>query len=165
MEKGRDHVRKVRPDRVAVEMDKDELKRAAQAPLYDFNFKKDEIPEPLANLKNIYYAPPDPGCRNMKKEVGVLTAILGPEEIIVDDDSEKVLTLNPSGVLESAVTSFIPFSDIIRYVSGASAHEKKLARAYFRGQARRSYLRGWSTDRRCDIPRPMIKPKRTTKTS
>ncbi len=149
------------PDEVRLELEREELKRAAQAPLYDFNLKRDEIPAPLANLRNIYSIPPKPRCQNMRREVDVLTSILGPDSIITEDNPKKVLKLNPSGAIESTMTSFIPFNDMIKYLSGAKAQEKKLARAYFRGQARRSFLRGWAADKGCaTTPVPAVKPRK-----
>ncbi len=155
---GKKKKNRLRPDRVEVEVEQDEMGRAMQAPLYDLNFKKDEIPAPLADLKNIFTPPPEESCRNMRREIYALNGVLGPEEIVTSDDPEKVLTLNPSGALESAMSSLIPYNDILKYLSGATAHEKKLARAIFRGHARRAFLRGWEVGRGCDKPWPIVKP-------
>ena len=159
--KNKNSIRDRTPDGVALELERDELTRAAQSPLYDFNFKRDEIPVPLANLKNIYAPPAHPSCRNLRRELYVLTAILGPDEIITGDDGKRIIKLNPSDAIESTMSSFIPFNDVVRYLSGAKGHERKLARAYFRGQARRSFLRGWEIGKKCHIPRPTLKPRKS----
>ena len=162
MDKSRERVKELTPDKVEVSMDRREMRRAAEAPLYDFNIKRDEIPKPLASIENVYNPPAEPACLNMKAEVALLSAVLGPDTIINEDgEEENILTLDPSGAIESAVTSFIPFQDIIRHISGANSHEKKIAQAYFKGQLRRAYLKGWAAEHGCAIPRPNLKPLRS----
>ena len=161
MRKSGERVNDLRPDRVEVAAEREDMKRAAQAPLYDFNLMRDEIPEPLANMGDVYAPPPPPGCENMRREIATLSAILGPDAVLTEGEGDNVWTLDASDALESAMTSFIPFNDIIRYISGANDHQKRLARAYFRGQIRRAYLRGWSSEQGCHIPRPRLKPRYT----
>ncbi|WP_306251844.1 hypothetical protein [Parvularcula sp. IMCC14364] len=165
MEKSRDRVKELTPDRVEVAVDRRDMRRAAESPLYDFNIKRDEIPKPLASIENVYAPPEEPSCLNMKAEVALLSAVLGPDTVInADGEEENVLTLDPSGAIESAVTSLIPFNDIIRHLSGANGHKKKIAQAYFKGQMRRAYLKGWAAEHGCAIPKPTIKPPRTGET-
>ncbi len=132
---------------------------AILAPAEDLNLKRDEIPDILKNLNQVYTLPEDLSCELIAEEVKNLTAVLGP-----DDDapkageasrSEKVgkgaadLTL---GAVSGATTGFIPFRSLVRRATGATAYEKRIRAAYQRGVQRRSFLKGVGSQILCAPP-------------
>lgn len=139
---------------------KDGLSDAVLAPAEDFNLKRDKIPEQLRAIKQIYTLPPDPACVDIAAEVIALDAVLGPDE---DDQSPKTKKSRTDkveeeaekftvGAVSSATTSFIPFRSLVRRATGASAHTKKVRRAYLRGLQRRAYLKGVGGQMGCAAP-------------
>lgn len=111
-------------------------------------------------------------CADVKKEVTELDALLGPDiepkdiklassngglvdhvsSFSVSDvempDSEQVMD-GAGNMIRDRVfstirghTDILPFRSIIRSISGASSHQKKLAAAYEAGKLRRAYLKG-----------------------
>lgn len=55
-------------------------------------------------------------------------------------------------IARSVVGSFIPFSGIVREVSGANAKEREFRTAVSAGMVRRAYLKGLGQARGCNNP-------------
>ncbi|MGV6802145.1 MAG: hypothetical protein ACWA5L_09520 [bacterium] len=149
--------------KVAVDMDQEEMSQAAQSPLYDLNLKREEIPAELLILDNLYSEPRQGKCSAAQYEVASLTRVLGPDpadSYVVGRDG-RTYTLKPADALSSTLSGLIPYGDIVRYVTGASGHEKKRAEAFYKGQIRRAFLKGWMQNNGCEIiPIPRVKPVR-----
>lgn len=125
---------------------------AALTPLEDLGVRKRDIPSMLTMLtENPYMPPAKLTCEEIKHEMADLTVLLGP-----DFDTPKTalsaqdqMMEDGSNMLEDAVvglvrsqTSIIPLRSIVRRLTGANSHEKRVAKALEAGKLRRAYLRG-----------------------
>ena len=144
------------PDRIAVDMDRDKMTRSVQTPLYMLNIKQDEIPELLPEADGTYSEPEN--CLNAQVQYERLNMLLGSDDALKKVADYESINLDASDAIESTISDFIPFESVIKYVSGATKHEKQLERAYFRGNIRRAYLKGYIDRNNCEIPLPPIKP-------
>ena len=94
-------------------------------------------------------------CAQITTRVSELDAVLGPDRDIPQDRAEK---LSAGRVAQAAVGSFIPFRGIIREVSGANSHQRKVDDAVEAGTARRSFLKGYGQARGCPYPAREVTP-------
>lgn len=141
---------------------------AAMTPLEDIGLRKRKIPGILKVLREDPYAlPPQLSCDTVKSEMADLTLVLGP-----DVDTPKVALTEEEqyrevggNLLEDAVvglvrsqTDFLPFRSILRRLTGANSHEKKVNQALEAGKLRRAYLRGLADAKFGDscMPKPKI---------
>jgi hypothetical protein len=149
----------------------DEAIEAATGPLQDLNLRRQEIPQLLIQAAvNPYARSKKIKCADIKKEVAELDELLGPdvepksitlassngglaENLASIDDIEVPETMSlvdgAGGMVRDKImgeirskTDILPFRSIIRRISGASSHQKKLAAAYEAGKLRRAYLKG-----------------------
>ncbi len=135
------------------------LPDAATAPLEDLNLTRDEIPESLAAIEYVYAAYPPPDCTEIAAEVGRLDVDLGRD---YDNDEEEEKSLGRRGgeaagdlvvdTIRGVTTDVIPFRSIVREASGAAAFERRRARAFAAGYARRAYLKGLALGQGCAPP-------------
>lgn len=150
--------------RVDVEMDRGELVDATKAPLYDFNLQREEIPPELKIIEDPYSVPKDQKCPAAQYEIMSLDRVLGPDPadtVIIGKDG-RTYTINTADALGSTLSGLIPYRDVIRYVSGANEHEKRIGEAIYKGQIRRAWLKGWMAANDCHwIPSPRIKPDKS----
>ena len=151
------------PDRIEVDMDRDSITKSFQSPLYMLNIKKEDIPDHLPGPDQTYTEPTS--CLVAKVEYDKLNALLGIDKATLEAEEYGMINLDASDAIESTINDFIPFEDVIKYVSGATKHEKKVAAAYFRGQIRRAYLRGYIHRNTCETPVPSAKPGENTVTA
>ena len=125
-------------------------------PAGDLNLRKGKIPALLdAAVADPYNLAGLKTCAQISVAVNQLDAILGPDRDIPADRAEK---LSVGRVAQSAVGSFIPFRGIIREVSGANSHQRKIDDAVEAGTARRSFLKGFGQARGCAYPAREITP-------
>ena len=126
-------------------------------PAGDLNLRKGKIPALLdAAVADPYSLAGLKTCAQLSGAVSALDAILGPDRDIPADRAEK---LSVGRVAQSAVGSFIPFRGIIREVSGANGHQRKVDDAVEAGTARRSFLKGYGQARGCAYPAREVTPK------
>jgi hypothetical protein len=160
---------------------------AATGPLQDLNLRRQEIPpllvkaamDPYAKAKKIK-------CTDIKSEVVELDELLGPDVeaksiTLASSDGDlgdNIAKLGDTEIPETASlvddagglardtlmstirskTDILPFRSIIRSISGANSHQKKLAAAYEAGKLRRAYLKGLADVRfgsRC-LAKPVV---------
>lgn len=125
-------------------------------PAGDLNLRKGKIPALLdAAVADPYNLAGLKTCAQISVAVNQLDAILGPDRDIPADRAER---LSVGRVAQSAVGSFIPFRGIIREVSGANSHQRKIDDAVEAGTARRSFLKGFGQARGCAYPAREITP-------
>ena len=132
---------------------------AAAAPLEDLNIRRDEIPESLASIDYVYAAYPPPDCVAIAAELSRLDVDLGRD---YDDDAEDEASLGQRGgeaagdlvidTIRGVTTDVIPFRSVVRQASGAAAFERRRARAFTAGHARRAYLKGLAVGQGCAPP-------------
>lgn len=144
---------------------------AALTPLEDIGLRKRKIPDILKMLSdNPYATPATITCDGVKTELADLTLILGPD---YDEAKKKQAALSAQdqmmedggnmlsdafvGLIRSQ-TDVIPLRSIVRRLTGANSHEKKVAQAVEAGKLRRAYLKGMAHakfDNAC-IPHPQV---------
>ena len=128
--------------------DKASLINAAKKPIYSTNLLRKEIPEHLKSISQSYQAPPS--CDEYQKELVLLDEALGEDPIDKVSDDDKVVTLHFGNIISNQVESSIPLNSLVKTVSGAKKHERKILAARVKGNARRSYLKGWAAAKNCD---------------
>ncbi len=125
-------------------------------PVDDLNLRKGKIPPLLeAAIADPYDLGGIKTCAQISVAITQLDAILGLDRDIPQDRAEK---LSVGRVAQSAVGSFIPFRGIIREVSGANSHQRKVDDAVEAGIARRSFLKGYGQARGCAYPAREVTP-------
>lgn len=126
------------------------LESAAETPLRNANIVRQTIPPVvLAAMAAPYAHPKAMTCQAIAGEVAALDAALGPD--FDAGGGKSNLRLVPSA-MKVAANTLIPFQGVLRFVSGAEAHDRKVVRAIIAGSARRSYLKGLGEARRCPAP-------------
>ena len=122
----------------------------AATPAADLNLKRTEIPALLAAAAEEPYSLSGLGsCRRLITAIGELDAVLGND---VDMPPESGKRVRPGHVAKAVVGSFIPFEGVIREISGANGHDRRLQSAIASGAARRSFLKGTGQARGCAYP-------------
>lgn len=124
--------------------------KTADAPLETVNLKRVNIPDYFKDMESPY----DNGdavvnCAYITSEVATIEAFVGPDRDIQveEDESEKT-----SDFISGVAGSLIPYGGALRYISGANAHDKKVAEAVDKGMTRRGYLKGIGQKIGCPYP-------------
>jgi hypothetical protein len=126
------------------------MESAAETPLRNANIVRQTIPPIVLIAMAAPYARPNPmTCQAIATEVAALDRALGPDFDAGGGGSNTHLA--PSA-MKVAANTLIPFQGVLRFVSGAEAHDRKVIRAIIAGSARRSYLKGLGEARRCQAP-------------
>lgn len=133
----------------------DTMENIATKPLKDMNIMKKKIPPELEammaapySLKGIRY------CRHYVAEVKKIDEMLGP-----DVDSPEALAEKKKqtpaefafGATEAIAGSLIPFTGVIRFISGAQKRERYAQSAVYAGTVRRSFLKGMGRAKGCKV--------------
>ncbi len=146
---------------VVAETGKDTFQGAVGAisePFEDVGIKRQPIPERLAALVDDPYRPPSPPvCINVQEELIALNAALGlPKED--SDIHRKAFRDEGASIIEKQALSMLrgqvqvlPLRGVVRRVSGADRHARKVIRAYEAGSQRRAFLKGIATAYGCKI--------------
>lgn len=141
---------------------------AATAPLEDLNLKRKDIPLILVKTAENPYATPEKfACIPLRQEIEELDALLGPDYSIKEYEvaSNDAQFLGPVRNVELPSTdqainggghlihdalvgtirsqsNFLPFRSVLRRLTGAERHRKKIEQAFQAGHIRRAYLKG-----------------------
>ena len=145
-------------ERVAVD-----VFEAAQSPLVDVGIKRQPIPEELRAIMDKPYALPKPAtCRALNDEIAELNLLLGmdvDETFLPEPTGQEKYLSEGSDMAIRAASGFtlskvgiIPFTGVVRRISGAERHAKAVAKAYQAGKLRRAYLKGVAKAYRCSPP-------------
>lgn len=127
--------------------------RIVSQPARDVGAARTNIPPALAAAAADPYAMKGLGsCKGIAKAFHSLTDVLGPDFKAGETKKE-----NKAGKLAEAggktvVNSLIPFRGLVREVTGAAPAQRRLNRAIDAGYARRGFLRGLYTARKCRSP-------------
>ena len=122
----------------------------AATPLDDLNLRKQDVPPLLvAAQQRPYDLTGLSRCPQIAVAVGELDAVLGDDIDLPPTDSNG---MSAGRVAREAVRVFIPFSGLIREVSGANNRDRQLQSAVYAGTARRSFLKGVGQARGCRYP-------------
>lgn len=136
---------------------KDEtLKKAgeiATQPARDVGIAKTKIPAILVDAQQQPYAPPSKsGCAGIGTDIAALNEVLGPDFTSDAKANEDKFGKLAAAGGEAVVNSLIPFRGLVREVSGAAPAERRLDAAVNAGLARRGFLHGLATARKCKLP-------------
>lgn len=139
----------------------DTFRDAATAPLEDLNLKQKSIPPVLARaVADPYDVTGLNRCEPIAAEIGRLDAALGPDldEAPPPDNRSKgkkvadaAYGAGVEGVRETT-RDVLPFRGWIRKLTGASKHDKAVAKAIQSGGVRRGYLKGVGMRMNCAPP-------------
>lgn len=122
----------------------------AATPVTDLGLRKGEIPQLLLTAQaSPYDLEGLRTCPTITAAIVELDAVLG-DDLDLPQDSDG--GISPGRVAQAAVGSFIPFRGLIREISGANAHERKLVAAIYAGGVRRAFLKGVGQQRGCVYP-------------
>ena len=122
-------------------------------PLKDLNIIQPKVaPEIERVMAEPYSLKGIKTCAQFKTAIHKLTAVLGPD---VDSPETHKTDKSPAEVAlslgESAAGGIIPFSGIIRKISGAEAKQKYAQAAVYAGSVRRAYLKGTARAKGCKV--------------
>ncbi|MEJ7925903.1 hypothetical protein WG908_03930 [Sphingobium sp. AN641] len=141
----------------------DKAGKVAIQPVRDIGLDKDEIPPALESAVQNPYAPPAPGCRAINEGLGELNAALGDDFTVGAEQNENRTGKIAEAVGRTVINSLIPFRGLVREISGAAPAERRLQAAVTAGVARRGYLRGLASAKRCKVA-PITPPPVVEKT-
>jgi len=132
---------------------------AAAAPLEDFNLKRDKIPPLLKTIRNPYNVDTAIGCIEITQRVEALNVVLGRDWDVPPADKKSLEERAANGAstafldtIASEASGLIPYRGIVRSVSGANRHRKRVLKAYERGSHRRTFLKGLGLMKGCSGP-------------
>jgi hypothetical protein len=131
----------------------DTMENIGTKPLKDFNLIKPEIDEGLERIMDEPYSLAGiRTCSQFNAAIGRLTYVLGPD---VDSPGFKKKAKTPAeqalSLGESAAGSIIPFSGVIRRLTGAEAKQNYAKAVIYAGSVRRAYLKGTARQKGCKI--------------
>jgi hypothetical protein len=123
-------------------------------PLTDLNLKREDIPSVLLTARERPYDLTGlRGCPAIQREVRGLDAVLGDDiDVALEKTRGEKRGNAVGGVARSVVGSLIPFSGIIREVSGANANDRQWQLAMYAGASRRAFLKGYGQQKGCGYP-------------
>lgn len=123
---------------------------AVTTPVSDLNLKKGEIPPLLiAAQERPYHLGGIDRCNQITAAIREFDVLLGDDIDLPQDDGQRVTA---GRVAQAAVGAFIPFRGLIREISGANTHERRMQAAIEAGIARRAFLKGYGQARGCRYP-------------
>lgn len=137
---------------------------AVQMPLEDVGIKRQPIPEKLQQIVVNPYSLPQPmSCDNIRKEIAELDLLIGVDVCTPEnqmgtasykgqyvEQGAKAAREQAVGIVSSHI-NVMPFRGIVRRISGADSHIKKVDNAYQAGRLRRAFLKGLlgAMDKKC----------------
>ncbi len=131
----------------------DTVENIGTKPLKDLNLIQPKIDPAIERIMAAPYALQGlKTCSQYRTAVARLTEVLGPDVDAAENQhkdkspAEQALSLG-----ESAAGSLIPFSGVIRRLSGAEAKQNYAKAAIFAGSLRRAYLKGTARAKGCKL--------------
>jgi len=121
-----------------------------KTPVTDLNIDKDEIPELLIEAqRQPYDLSGINSCAKLTAAIVELDDLLGPDIDLPQEERDKITA---GRVAKTVVSTLIPFRGLVREVSGANQHERRVRAAIQAGLARRGFLKGIGQWRNCPYP-------------
>ena len=124
----------------------------ATQPLEDLNIERDDIPPLLLEIRSPYEPLAEDSCAGIAREIARLDGVLGPDADVPTGEPDDLYEDVTGGAASVFAGLLLPFRSVIRRVTGAEAHERRLLQLNIRGIARRSYLKGLGRARGCEPP-------------
>lgn len=133
----------------------DTMENIATKPLKDMNIVKKKVPPELeAMMENPYSMTGLKTCRQYAAEVKRIDGFVGPDVDSAAARADKKAQTPAEfafGATEAVAGSLIPFSGVIRYVSGAQKRERFAQAAVYAGSVRRSFIKGTARAKGCKV--------------
>lgn len=131
----------------------DTMENIGAKPLKDLNIIQDKVNPDIERIMNDPYTLKGiKTCADYKAAITRLTTVLGPD---VDSPEFKKKDKTPAeqalSLGESAAASLVPFSGVIRRLSGAEAKQNYAKAAIYAGSVRRAYLKGMARGKGCKV--------------
>ncbi|THD58668.1 hypothetical protein [Phenylobacterium sp.] len=107
-----------------------------------------DVPALLVQVKaDPYKAPAAPACDTIPAEILQLSNLIGPD--LDSGVTQPGETMAHRGM--EAAKGLVPYSGVLRFVTGASKKDKDLHDAVAAGYARRGFLRGMEVNLKCGV--------------
>jgi hypothetical protein len=124
----------------------------ARQPMKDIGVMRENPPEVLRDAQKAPYTLVGlKTCSNLRRAVGELDVVLGPDVDAVDDQGDALPTRLAEAGAKSIVNALIPFRGLVREASGAAEADRKFRMMVAAGMARRGYLKGVAQGRKCKM--------------
>jgi hypothetical protein len=117
---------------------------AVQGPLRDLGVMREEPPEILTRAVDDPYALLNGfDCDANNAEVAELDQVLGPDLRLPGESQDRPF-IDPPGLIAGVISGAVglPYSSVIRRLTGAARRDRALRGAIIAGMVRRSFLRG-----------------------
>jgi hypothetical protein len=114
---------------------------AAQQPFHDLGFTREVPPDVLSRaVEDPYALPSGLACEANLAEIDVLDQVLGPDLRLPGEQG----AMDAPGLVADVIGGVIglPYSNVIRELTGAAQRDRVLRGAILAGMLRRSFLRG-----------------------
>ncbi len=132
---------------------RDNAGRIVSQPARDVGAAKTTIPPALMAASADPYAMKGLGtCKQIAVAFRSLTDVMGPDFKAGETKKENKAGKLAAAGGQTVVNSLIPFRGLVREVTGAAPAQRRLNRALDAGYARRGFLRGLYTARKCRSP-------------
>jgi hypothetical protein len=132
---------------------RDSAGRIVSQPVKDVGAAKTTIPPALVAASADPYGMKGLGtCKQIATAFRSMTDVLGPDFKAGDTRKENKAGKLAEAGGQTVVNSLIPFRGLVREVTGAAPAQRRLNRALDAGYARRGFLRGLYTARKCKSP-------------
>jgi hypothetical protein len=126
--------------------------RIATQPARDVGASKTTTPAILQNaIEAPYSLKGIRTCAHLNAAMQALSKELGPDFVAGTVNNENRASKIAEAGGRTVVNTFIPFRGLVREVSGAAPAQRRLNAAIDAGYARRGFLRGVATQRKCKI--------------
>jgi hypothetical protein len=132
---------------------RDSAGRIVSQPARDVGAAKTTIPPALIAASADPYGMKGLGtCKQIATAFHSMTDVLGPDFKAGETKKENKAGKLAQAGGQTVVNSLIPFRGLVREVTGAAPAQRRLNRALDAGYARRGFLRGLYTARKCRSP-------------
>jgi hypothetical protein len=134
----------------------DKLEQKAEGvvrqPMKDIGLMRENPPEVLKDAQKAPYTLAGlNSCGDLRRAIGELDVVLGPDVDAVDDQGDALPTRLAEAGAKSIVNALIPFRGLVREASGAAEADRKFRMMVAAGMARRGYLKGVAETRKCRV--------------
>jgi hypothetical protein len=121
-------------------------------PIKDIGLMRENPPEVLRDAQKAPYTLAGlKTCGDLKRAIGELDVVLGPDVDAVDDQGDALPARLAEAGAKSIVNALIPFRGLVREASGAAEADRKFRMMVAAGMARRGYLKGVAHQRKCGM--------------
>lgn len=140
------------PEQTDADRLEQKLEGVVRQPIRDIGLIRENPPEVLRDAQRAPYTLAGlKSCADLKRAVGELDAVLGPDVDAVDEQGDALPARIAEAGAKSIVNALIPFRGLVREASGAAEADRKFRMMVAAGMARRGFLKGVAHQRKCRI--------------